>query len=181
MEEQATKKRPVFLTVLCILSFIGAGWSIIANVIAFFAYKAANALTTGLSESLSEGMEGLENMEGLEGMEGLENVEGMEDFGNAMNDAFAGMGEYATKVAENGATVSIINAILAIVALFGVIMMWKLKKSGFWTYTAAQILMLIIPLVFYGFSTMAILGLGVGAVFTILFIILFGVNLKHMS
>lgn len=177
MEEQATKKRPVFLTVLCILGFIGTGWSIIANVMAFFAYKAANALTSGLTEGLSDAMENMDTS-GLEGMEGME---GMENLGSAMNEAMGGMGDYMTKVAANGATVSIINAVLAIVALLGVIMMWKTKKTGFWAYTAAQILMLIIPLVFYGFSTMAILGLGVSAVFTILFVILFGVNLKHMS
>lgn len=180
MEEQATKKRPVFLTVLCILGFIGTGWSIIANIMAFFAYKAANALTSGLSEGLSDAMENVDTS-GLEGMENVEGMEGMENLGNAMNDALGGMGEYMTKVAENGATVSIINAVLAIVALLGVIMMWKTKKTGFWAYTAAQILMLIIPLIFYGFSTMAILALGVSAVFSILFIILFGVNLKHMS
>jgi hypothetical protein len=54
-------------------------------------------------------------------------------------------------------------------------MMWKLKKTGFYVYTGAQLAGIIAPIVMgSSFGTM-------GAIFSVLFIVLYGMNLKHMS
>ncbi|TXB66761.1 hypothetical protein FRY74_00835 [Vicingus serpentipes] len=66
MTEESTQvtseagKRPVFLTVICILSFIAAGFAIIGYVTALTVMGAA-----GAAMSAMEGMEGMEGMEAL--------------------------------------------------------------------------------------------------------------------
>ena len=65
---------------------------------------------------------------------------------------------------------------LSVIGLIGVIMMWKLKKTGFYVYTGAQLLGIISPM-FMGGS----IDFGFGAIISILFVVLYGMNLKHMS
>ncbi len=58
--------------------------------------------------------------------------------------------------------------------------MWNLQKQGFTIYTAATIIGLLFPLFFLGFNFMSIMALGMGGFFGVLFIVLYGLNLKHM-
>lgn len=57
---QSAGKRPVFLTVLCILSFIAAGFAVFGYITVITLMGAASALTSGM-----EGMEGMEGMSAL--------------------------------------------------------------------------------------------------------------------
>ena len=67
----------------------------------------------------------------------------------------------------------LINLILSAVSLFGAFQIWKLKKAGFHFYTASQLGMLIVSIIF--------LGLSAGnTFFTISFIALYAMNLKYM-
>lgn len=63
------------------------------------------------------------------------------------------------------------------VSLFGAIKMWQLKKIGFHLYTIAQLLLLLIPMIFIGKEIFSFVGL----FFTLLFVGLYGINLKHME
>lgn len=63
----------------------------------------------------------------------------------------------------------ILLVLLAATSLYGAIAMWKLKKMGFYIYAGAQVIMLAI--------SFGILGL----IFTVLFIVLYYLNMKHMS
>lgn len=63
----------------------------------------------------------------------------------------------------------ILLVLLAATSLYGAITMWKLKKMGFYIYAGAQVVMLAI--------SFGILGL----IFTVLFIVLYYLNMKHMS
>jgi hypothetical protein len=47
-----------------------------------------------------------------------------------------------------GRTFFFLNAILYAISLFGAILLWKLKKAGFHLYTASQMLLLILPLLY---------------------------------
>ena len=124
IEQVEVKKRPAFLTVLCILTFIGSGLSLLMYVL----LVAAAGFIASYMESL--------------GMGGM-------------------IGEESWKV--------IVVLIAAAASLYGAIMMWKLKKLGFYIYIAAQIIALAL-----GFSVM-------GLIFTALFIILYFLNFKHME
>jgi len=68
-----------------------------------------------------------------------------------------------------------VGTIIAAASLFGAIQMWKLKKMGFFIYAGANVVGIILPLVFgLSFSAM-------GAFFPVLFIVLYYLNVKHMN
>ena len=157
-------KRPTFLTVLCILSFIGGAWGIIGGVM----NMSAGAGTEALSEMSTQ----MEEAKAQMGDDAASGVAG------SMMDAAA---DVAMKAAANAKQIGISNIVLAIISLLGVWMMWNLKKNGFYLYTIAWT---------GGCSSFAdkvqcvcqsILSVGVGGLIGVVFIILYGMNLKHMA
>jgi len=150
-----TPKRPTFITVLCILSFVGIAFSLIGNIMNYFTYSA-----------MAAGNDAFSNLGGADSAQ----------MNEAMNAMTSMLGIDYGKLALS----AIITASLNIPLLIGVIMMWKLKKTGFYIYAVFEIIQAIMPLC---------LGLGlaggimtvVSLIFGILFVILYGVNLKHMS
>lgn len=138
----STGARPVFLTVLCILSFIAAGFAVFGYITVITLMGAASALTSGM-----------EAMEGMEGMSAL---------------------TAATPSAGMTWAYVIVGFVTTIAALIGVLKMWKLKKQGFMIYAGASIASLIMGIVYSGFGV-------VGAVITIGFIVMYYLNVKHMS
>ena len=138
-------KRPVFLTVLCILSFIAAGFAIIGYVGVITVRGAASAITSGMS--------------GLEGMEG-------------MDEAIAA----ATPSASMTWAYIIVGFLTTIVSLVGVLKMWKLKKQGFMIYTGSTVVSLIMGIVYSGIGASV-----AGIVISAAFIVMYYLNVKHMS
>ena len=104
--------------------------------------------------------------------------------GDQASGMVADMLDSAEKMAEKSAAAAkpmgYTTIVLALLSLFGVWQMWNLRKSGFWAYLLASIAGLIMPIIFLGGGLMTILGVGVVGLFSVLFIILYGVNLKHM-
>ncbi len=133
MEEQKsiveTGKRPVFLSVLCILTFIGSGLGLLAFLL----------LIVGAGAIMSY----------------------LGSFGGALGTGSMGY--------------LIISLVLSLASLFGAIQMWKLKKMGFFIYTGAAIIGIILPL-FFGlvFSTF-------GTIITVAFIVMYFLNIKAMA
>ncbi len=125
MEEQnvQTTQRPVFLTVLCILTYIGSGLGLLFGLIGLVAAGAIESFASYLP------------------------IPGV----------------------DSGIFKAIISLILIAGSLFGAIQMWKLKKLGFYIYAAANVILLIMS-----FGIMSL-------IFTALFIVLYGLNLKHME
>lgn len=135
-------KRPVFLTVLCILSFIAAGFAIVGYIGVITVMGAASAA-----------MGALEGMEGMEGMDAITSV------GPSAGMTWAYI---------------IVGFLTTIVALMGVLKMWKLKKQGFMLYAGASVVSVIMGIVYSGFNI-------VGIVITVAFIAMYYINLKHMT
>ncbi len=134
MSEETTQataeagKRPGFLTVLCILTFIGSGLGLLGGLL----------MTIGMGSIMGS-------------------IPGM---GAAMG---------------GGTAYFAIGTVLAAASLFGAIQMWKLQKQGFFIYAGASVVGIILPLIFgLPFSAM-------GAIFPVLFIILYYLNVKHMN
>jgi len=151
-QQPAKKERPTFLTVLCILSFIGVGFVVISNIVAL--------IGGGVSKAILETSE-----EVMEAMETVEEV--------------PVVGESVSKIVSNASTMAPINIIAALVVLVGVLMMWRLKKTGYYIYIVGEIAPVIALIVLGG-----LLG-GFMAIFSsliaILFIVLYGLNVKHMA
>jgi len=68
----------------------------------------------------------------------------------------------------------VVGFITTLVGLFGVIKMWKLQKVGFFIYTGCAVASMVMGMIYSGFSVM-------GVLFPVLFIVLYGLNLKHMK
>lgn len=121
---QAEAKRPTFLTVLCILTFIGSSLGIIFSIL------------------------------GIVGVGAMDNL--------ASN--FAG-----ASVESAGTGKLIGTAVFNALSLTGAILMWKLKKIGFFAYVLAQALIVI-----FGWSIMTL-------VFAVIFVVLYALNYKALQ
>jgi hypothetical protein len=168
MEEQVieTKKRPTFITVLGILSFIGVGWQIISGIITM-GMGAVTSAVTSASNNLTEG---------LSNVDGANQVQGMDKAMSGLNDAV----DAANKLVQNATVIGIINIVSALVCLLGVIWMWKLLKKGFYVYVIGEIAAPIVTLILVGFGIGGFFAM-MGFIVPIIMIILYGINLKHMS
>lgn len=119
--ETPEPQRPSGLTVWCVLSFINAGWQILANIVTFLMYN--------LMKEIGQSEEYLEMMEKF--------APNVDDIESAMQAQFA-----VSRVSY------LIQALLFAASFIGVAYMWKLQKKGFHIYAIAQILILIATAVF---------------------------------
>jgi hypothetical protein len=154
MEETITEgpKRPQFLTVVCILTYIGVGIGILGSVGAWW------------------GMRFLANMMEQHGGD-LEGLPGMNDPAKIEQ----------TMLAMKYSNVMLVSGILcSIICLVGALQMWKQKKMGFYIYLVGEIAPMIVSLSLMGAS--AFIGWGIlGVAFPATFIVLYLLNLKHLS
>ena len=145
-------KRPVFLQVLCILTFVGTGIAIISAVFSIVVMGQ------------------------------------MQDTMNSMNDAMLDM-EVETgfdnmyrwsKIAQ------FLNLFGAVLCLVGALFMWRLRKFGYFIYVFGQALPLFGAFMTFNSMNLGVFGgfgfisMFIGALFPIAFIIMYGLNLKHM-
>ena len=150
--------RPTFLTVLCILTFIGSGWSIYSGISNYYTADISYGL---VNEQFEKVQEELDDKDGAEVAGKL-----LQSIGDSMTPE---------KIKNNG----IATAITSLITLIGAILMWGLRKTGFYVYVIGAIAAVIAPIaIFGGFAGAMASG---GAAFVgILFIILYALNLKHL-
>ena len=161
------KKRPNFLLVLCILTFIASGLGIIIGLVSFTGFndiestfKNANVGNDPLTESIF----------------GEIDIVGMQKIQDWVN---------------------ILSLIASILCLTGAIIMFKMKKIGFLPYVLGHVVAIYGGYVSIGLvkkmtemipgpagdmmSLFGGLGMIFGVVIAIAFIIMYGVNLKHLK
>lgn len=141
-EEKQPNKRPAFLTVLCILTFIGAGFSILSELIVLF-----------LPSSVMEGMQ----------------LQFADMLGEAQAEEMVASFALASKLAPY-------QLVLSILSLMGAILMFQLKRMGFYLYTLAQVSLVVLPGLIGGQWTIFW-----SAFWALVFIVLYAVNLKSMK
>ena len=168
--ENHQAKRPTFLTVLCILTFVWAGVSILLSLTQIPSLYVPTVDNPQLQVSMEQ-----------------------------LNDVNPEMAKGMTSVLEELDKHKISNWILSFVgncfSLMGALMMWHLQKRGFYIYAAAELIPSIISLSTSGLSGIAgmlgsfgpmvegVMAITIALIFIcdIVFIILYGLNLKHMS
>ena len=156
-EEQQNKlQRPTFLLVLCILTFIGSGWGTLSNLFSVF--------TAGLTDSSMQ-MEHYSSM-----LNGMDQGAGSAMLSDILNSTMASL--QATFV--HAREIAVVSLVL------GAILMFQLRRLGFYLYTAAQILMLFVLPYFAGFNFMVLAGMLFSAIFAVIFIVMYALNLKYM-
>ena len=134
-------ERPVFLKVLCILSWIGSGIQIFVSTL----------YSIFINESVKQEMYNL--------LPNQEMVDMYKDIFNLMDKT------------------SIWYLILYLGNVAFVYMIWNFKKMGFYGYCLIQVLILLVP---YSVNTFDFNQLLLSAIFPIIFIVLYGMNLKHL-
>lgn len=155
IQESPETGRPMFLTVLCILTFIGAGIGILTSI-----WGALTLETT------------IANLEASEGAFG--------SFGSGFEDM---MSQQAENMRKWGMVNHLLNVFGNVFCLLGALWMWNLKKNGFYVYVIGQIVPLVATFALLGGSGMGMFaGLAfLGALFPIAFIIMYGVNFKYLK
>lgn len=161
-EKQNGPVRPTFLLVICILTFIGSGWSVLSNLFSIF--------TSGMMDSSLQ-MEQYSNMMG--NIEGSASSSFLTGFLNSSMEVLQATAAHAREIA-------VMQLVLSVISLLGAIMMFQLRRFGFFLYTAAQILALFVLPYFAGFSTLVVIGMLWSAFISLIFIILYAVNLRYM-
>jgi len=160
MENTTTKvKRPEFLTVLCILSFAGLGIRILRSI----ADSVGGMVTSAFSPIYNEVINDLKT--------------DMNDVPFPVENLLASV----QKLLDHITTFGLMRLSMSVIALIGVILMWNLKKEGFYIYAVFRILILLIPVIILGFNLFSMMMISSGIVFAILFIVLYSLNLKAMK
>ena len=159
--EQSVKERPAFLTVICIISFIFLGIQIFGNIIYAIFSRFLNVFDPYFLQYRLE-------------------IES-ETYNTPFNKLIPDFLSFIERVIESAFTTAVLNLLLSIIALFGVILMWNLKKTGFFLYSTAKVLILTLPFIFLGINFITIFSIVVSGIFVLTFIVLYAVNLKFMN
>jgi hypothetical protein len=136
---ETNPKRPVLLTILCILTFVGGGLNLVSSFLICLFYNAFQAIAGDISKSFD--------------------LPSMDMILNAKPAFF------------------LVSSFFYAFSVFGAFEMWKLRKRGFHLYTISQILLVMMPMYFFGLSVPSYPDI----IFSGIFILLYSVNLKHMS
>ncbi|MBS1748894.1 MAG: hypothetical protein JST63_03210 [Bacteroidetes bacterium] len=154
--------RPVFLTVLCILTFIGSGLSIIGSSFSYItADTRADLVQTAMDDAKNKIDEG----------------------GNANSGIAKRIISDTNELVkpENMKRSDIFSIVASICTLLGAMLMFRLKKSGYWLYILGTILGIAGPLYIFGENFISMLStIGTGGI-GIVFVILYGLNLKYLK
>lgn len=158
----AKPQRPVMLTVLCILTFIGSGWGILQGITGYF-----SAETT--AEMAQVAMQ-----------DARDKIEEEGEAGSKLADKILS-GTSAMLQPENLKKSALFSTIASVFTLLGGILMFGLKKTGFYSYVLGTVLGVAGPFVaFGGASLLTILSSSAVAFIGVLFVILYGLNFKYL-
>ncbi|HEV8080539.1 MAG TPA: hypothetical protein VGP43_07500 [Chitinophagaceae bacterium] len=159
-------QRPVFLKVLCILTFIGSGYGIINGVVTYFK---ANDISKFVTEVKAE----MKNK--ISKKKKTNDTISVSFAGNVVNN----MSAMATP--DNLRKMAIGTVISSILCLLGAILMWNLRKVGFYIYVIGTILIIVLPFYLFGINFLTNLSVGAQGFIGIIFVIFYAMNIKSMK
>jgi hypothetical protein len=150
--------RNTFLTVICILTFIGSGWDIIKSIRGYATADTVAAVAGDAVKNAETQMDQQNTPSFLK---------------NLMSSVSEGLS------ADNIRETSILQLIGNLFTLLGAILMWNLRKIGFYLYILGILVLIAMPLVL-GKLIGIISGAFIGFI-GVIFIVMYGVNLKYMN
>lgn len=152
--EETAPKRPTFLTVLCILTFIGSALALVSAIYGYFTVQASAAMFDT----------------SMQGIDGVDQTGMMSELQNTMK-----------KAVDNALPNLIIGVLCALLCLFGAIQMWKQLKMGFYIYCVGELVPPIAGFFLGAGGMIGSIGVIVGLVLAGVWVTLYAVNLKHMK
>lgn len=161
---QPPKKRPVFLTVLCILTFVSCGFGLLGSGFGLLAggqMQKQQLQTQRMMDRLQRDQDTPEIFDSM--MESTQKMQKWNTFNQLMS-----LGN-------------------VVICFAGAMLMWRLRKAGYFIYVAGQILPFITLYVMYSvmqnvpfMGAAVLIGAVFAAIFAVGFAIMYGLNLKHM-
>lgn len=165
-----TPKRSTFLMVMCIISFALCGLVIFNGLASVIMSKLVGQTTEIFNEldSISKVQQDSSKL-----------YRPQNNIDKKANDIFRNsFGGMTYKNIRNSGFINIIGGVLI---LFSTLLMWNLRKLGFWLFILAVVLISIAPIVIYGSQNIlgGITSL-IWAFVGIIFIVLFAINKKQL-
>ncbi|MCZ4407405.1 hypothetical protein O3Q51_01190 [Cryomorphaceae bacterium 1068] len=163
--ETNVEARPTFLTVLCVLTWIVSGYTVLTVPFNYFFSSdvTASTLQTTINDAMSQMAE-----------DTPEAAEMMQGFMMAASDTIS-------SAIDNAGLIATTDLLVAILSAFGAFLMFKLRKSGFWIYVLAKVLGLASILVLLGVNILTMGVVSIAGFVGLIMVILYGINRKHMS
>ena len=152
--------RPTFLTVLCILTFIGSGWGLINNLFQLVMFT---------PERFVAQIQQITNMAGAEAQPSW--------FSSIMSSSL----EVLQTTIMHGKAIYSLAALCAVISLIGAFMMYKLKRNGFYLYAIAQIGQLFILPIYSGWNSVVLISMAMSGFLALVFIILYSLNYSKLK
>ncbi|MBO0935471.1 hypothetical protein J2I47_02815 [Fibrella sp. HMF5335] len=152
--------RSQFLTILCVLSFLSCGWGLAESGIALFnPDRVAQTPYTGHKDTGAGEEDRLDPKNFYQ-----------DNSANSDNPTPADPGLVRRQ--------SLAQFVYSLVTLIGVILMFRLRRTGFYVYLAGVLLGIIMPIYFVGFAAL-ITSFGVFG--SVLFAVMYGFCLREMK
>ena len=155
MPSNLSVMRPGFLTTICILTFLGSGGGIERNI---KTYLHADERVVIMGKELP----------GAEDKRDAKNACGF------VKSVYTALGNVNADWLRESCIIELISNVLTLV---GAILMWKLRKTGFYIYILGMLVLILSPLVLgnamFTEADQAFIGL--------IFIAMYGANLKQMN
>lgn len=158
------RKRPDFLTILCVLSFLASISGIFSNL---NSYNNADLVSEMTRERLETSRE-----------EAMDKMKTSEQKG-MMEKLFSGANELLdTRKQKQSA---IFNLMANVLTLLGAGMMFTLRRNGFGVYALGMVVWVFTPVLIYGVTNPMGIGMSITlGIIGALFLVLYSRNLKHM-
>ena len=165
-------QRPVFITVLCILSFVVSAYALYSAAISSIQ---ANLLQdfSKLEQTMDSAIQMSTNTN--DSFQTAQQKETQEISKKIMKHTFSGL------TSETFFKAAMANLCYGLLTLIGALLMWRLRKIGYWLYLLGIIISVVAPIAIYGtdnwiglFTSLAMGLLGLTMV------ILFTINKKHL-
>jgi hypothetical protein len=148
------------IKVLTILTFIGCGLAFIGAVWSLY--------------SSGKSMEQIAILQ--------EQADQMSDGGNEVATGMMMQSiDMIRKQYENRYLLLIVNLLATGLCLFGALEMRKMRKNGFYLWLTGELLPILITVAIIGFNLMGGIVMGASLLFASVFIVLYALQLKHMS
>ncbi|MBL7812481.1 MAG: hypothetical protein JNL57_09690 [Bacteroidetes bacterium] len=161
LDANSGQKLPSALNVLTILTFIGCALALISSVWGY--------VSAGTSYEMVKGMSGA--------MSDLAKEDGGAAASTVMNESL----KMVEKAYNNRMIILLVGILGVALCAYGAMQMRKLKKQGFYIWLAGEVLPILAGVILVGGGLFGGMMMVVGMIVPAVFIILYGLQLKHMS
>jgi hypothetical protein len=162
--------RPTLLTVLCVLSFIGSSWLIITNIWGYATASRTAQLISSVSKMRPNDSTFQNNSPSAKVVHKKRAL-----FGEKMILSFS-----KVVTAENIRKNAVGTILSAVITFWGALLMWRLRRRGFYLYIAGTLFGIAVPFYLYGINLMSV-GISVfSGFFGLVFIALYALNIKSL-